>query len=220
MAYSDFTLERVENELGVTVMTVGSLFGEIGPGVPSGWLVQTLERLMPLALRVNSEKARSEFIIAPVLGEVQYQVQSSISLFSGKEFNVDAARGLTGRCDFLISRKPASYTISAPVVTIVEAKNEDMVSGLGQCIAEMVAAQIFNQKAGREIPVIFGVVTTGSSWQFLKLEGEMAYIDSTEYYIDRVDRILGILIDCIRSTLEERPPGRSSTIRERMKEER
>lgn len=201
MAYEDFTLERVENELGVTVVTIGNLFGTIEAVVPSEWLVQTLERLMPLALRVNSEKARSEFIIAPVLGEVQYQVRSSISLFSGKEFNVDASKGLTGRCDFLMSRKPNSYTISAPVVTIVEAKNEDMVSGLGQCIAEMVASQMFNLKAGKVIPVIFGVVTTGSSWQFLKLEGETASIDSTEHYIDRVDVILGILMECIRSTL-------------------
>jgi hypothetical protein len=201
VAYSDFTLERVENELGVTVVTIGNLFGSIEAVAPSEWLVQTLERLMPLALRVNSEKARSEFIIAPVLGEVQYQVRSSISLFSGKEFNVDASKGLTGRCDFLMSRKPNSYTISAPVVTIVEAKNEDMVSGLGQCIAEMVASQMFNLKAGKVIPVIFGVVTTGSSWQFLKLEGETASIDSTEHYIDRVDVILGILMECIRSTL-------------------
>lgn len=201
MAYSDFTLERVENELGVTLETSGNLFGTIEPIPPSEWLVQTLDRLMPLALRVNSEKARSEFIIAPVLGEVQYQVKSAISLFSGKEFNVDAEKGLTGRCDFMMSRKPNSYTISAPVVTIVEAKNEDMVSGLGQCIAEMVASQMFNQKAGKEIPVIFGVVTTGSSWQFLKLEGKIASIDSTEHYIDQVDRILGILITSIRSTL-------------------
>ncbi len=201
MAYSDFTLERVENELGVTVVTIDNLFGSIAAAQPSDWLVQTLERLMPLALRVNSEKARSEFIIAPVLGEVQYQVRSSISLFSGKEFNVDASKDLTGRCDFLMSRKPNSYTISAPVVTIVEAKNEDMVSGLGQCIAEMVASQMFNLKAGKVIPVIYGVVTTGSSWQFLKLEGETASIDSTEHYIDRVDVILGILIECIRSTL-------------------
>jgi hypothetical protein len=201
VAYDDFTLERVENELGVTVVTIGNLFGSIEAVAPSDWLLQTLERLMPLALRVNSEKARSEFIIAPVLGEVQYQVRSSISLFSGKEFNVDASKGLTGRCDFLMSRKPNSYTISAPVVTIVEAKNEDMVSGLGQCIAEMVASQMFNLKAGKVIPVIFGVVTTGSSWQFLKLEGETASIDSTEHYIDRVDVILGILMECIRSTL-------------------
>ena len=201
MAYSDFTLERVENELGMTVTTVANLFGTIAPVAPSDWLVQTLERLMPLALRVNSEKARSEFIIAPVLGEVQYQFQSEISLFSGKEFNVDASKGLTGRCDFLMSRKPNSYTITAPVVAIVEAKNEDMVSGLGPCIAEMVASQLFNQKAGKVIPVIYGLVTTGASWQFLKLEEQTAWIDSTEHYIDRVDVILGILLDCIRSTL-------------------
>ena len=64
----------------------------------------------------------------------------------------------------------------------------------------MVASQIFNQKAGKVIPVIYGVVTTGASWQFLKLEAQTAWIDSTEHYIDRVDVILGILLGCIRST--------------------
>ena len=34
----------------------------------------------------------------------------------------------------------------APVVVVVEAKNENMKQGIIQCIAEMVAAQQFNQQ--------------------------------------------------------------------------
>jgi hypothetical protein len=65
MAYSDFTLERVENELGVTLETSGNLFGSIAPIPPSDRRIQTLDRLMPLALRFNSEKARSESPYSP-----------------------------------------------------------------------------------------------------------------------------------------------------------
>ena len=92
--------------------------------------------------------------------------------------------------------------ITAPVVTIVEAKNEDVIGGLGQCLAEMVAAQIFNQKAHENIPVIYGVVTSGSVWRFLKLEQSLATVDLTEYYIDRVEKILGVLIGAIQPSMK------------------
>jgi hypothetical protein len=44
MAYDDFTLERVENELGVTVETRADFFAAIESQSPSDWLVQTLDR--------------------------------------------------------------------------------------------------------------------------------------------------------------------------------
>ena len=92
--------------------------------------------------------------------------------------------------------------ITAPVVVIVEAKNEDVIGGLGQCMAEMVAAQIFNQKAYENIPVIYGVATSGSVWRFLKLEQSLVTIDLTEYYIDRVEKILGVLIAAIQPSMK------------------
>ena len=63
------------------------------------------------------------------------------SFFSGIDFTVDAAAGLNGVCDFLISRAPEQFMLSAPVVALVEAKRDDIHEGLGQCVAEMVAAQ-------------------------------------------------------------------------------
>jgi hypothetical protein len=50
VAYSDFTLERVENELGVTVVTIGNLFGAIEAVVPSEWLVHREELRYKLRL--------------------------------------------------------------------------------------------------------------------------------------------------------------------------
>jgi hypothetical protein len=83
--------------------------------------------------------------------------------------------------------------LTALVITVVEAKKENINAGLGQCAAEMVAAQIFNQQSATEIKTIYGVVTTGSIWQFLKLEEQTLSIDLSEYYLKDVNKILGIL---------------------------
>ena len=122
-----------------------------------------------------------------------------MSLFSGREFNVDAARGLSGYCDFLISRSPEQLVIESPVIALVEAKNDNIQSGLGQCMAETIAAQIFNQRQENDIQTIYGVVTTGSIWKFFKLEGIAIEIDTSEYFINNVGKILGILIKFIES---------------------
>ncbi len=112
---------------------------------------------------------------------------------------LDAARGLSGFCDFLISKSPEQLLIEAPVVALVEAKNDNIESGLGQCMSEMLAAQLFNQQKGNEIKTIYGVVTTGSIWKFLKLEGTVIEIDLNEYFINQVGKILGILKSAIEA---------------------
>ncbi|WP_333087171.1 MULTISPECIES: hypothetical protein [unclassified Microcoleus] len=89
-----------------------------------------------------------------------------MSLFSGREFNVDAARGLSGYCDFLISRSPEQLVIESPVIALVEAKNDNIQSGLGECTGGTIAAQIFNQRREHDIQTIYGVLTTGSIWKF------------------------------------------------------
>lgn len=194
MAYSDFTFDKVEQELGIRLDESQHLFREIAPVEPSAWLRQTLDAFLTLATSVNSEKARSEFIIAPILGEVKQRATGPVALFSGKDFNVDAAKGLTGYCDYLLSRSPEQIAIRAPVVALVEAKKENLIGGVAQCVAEMAAAQIFNQKRDRPINCIYGAVTSGTNWRFLKLVGQTAFLDRDEYYVDRVDQILGICL--------------------------
>ena len=196
MAYSDFTLDRVRNELGITLDFSASLFDEVLPVAASDWLVDTLALMAPMAM-ANTEKARSEFMVAPILGELVKRLDYGIFVFSGKDFNVDSDRGLSGYCDFLVSRSPESISIQAPVCTIVEAKKEDINGGIAQCIAEMVAAQIFNERKGAAIDRIYGVVTSGMAWRFLVLERTIARIDRLEYYVSQVDKILGILLSTV-----------------------
>jgi hypothetical protein len=201
MAYSDFTLTKVKQQFGLTVNESLDLFTEVKPVAPSEFLSLTLKEYLPLATAINTEKARSELLIAPVLTEIRRQLKNHVSFFSGTEFNVDAARGLQGFCDYILSRSTEQFDITAPVVTIVEAKNESIKSGLGQCIASMFAAQVFNQNAGSDPEVIYGAVTSGTNWRFLTLQDQIVYIDSAEYFINQVDQILGILLQPFQSSL-------------------
>ncbi len=66
MAYSDFTIDRVRDELGIALGFSHSLFANIPPIAASDWLVGTLALMAPLAT-ANTEKARSELVIAPIL---------------------------------------------------------------------------------------------------------------------------------------------------------
>jgi hypothetical protein len=81
---------------------------------------------------------------------------------------------------------------------VVEAKKEDIAGGYGQCIAEMVAARIFNQNEGTPRRVLYGTVTTGDIWKFLRLEDDTIWIDRPVYYLDRIEKILGVLFDIVR----------------------
>ncbi|MBZ8179519.1 hypothetical protein [Oscillatoria salina] len=201
MAYSNFSLAKVKQEFNLTIQEIPNLFKDIETVKPSKILTELLQEYIPLATAIGTEKARSEFLIAPILSEVRRQFNYQISLFSGTDFNVDLEKGLLGYCDFLISASQEQLFISAPVITIVEAKNENIIGGLGQCIAEMLAAQIFNQRQEIEISVIYGAVTSGTNWRFLTLQENLVCIDLREYYINQIEKILGILLSPIQAYL-------------------
>jgi hypothetical protein len=198
MSYSTFSIDDIKTRFQLRFDEGQDLFTAV-PAVPISDLLRSiLAENVPLALAISTEKARSELLIAPVLLEVRRQAGGRISLFSGVDFDVDASRGLNGVCDFLLSRSPEQLTIEAPVVTVVEAKNDNIKSGLAQCIAVMVASAIFNQQKGQDVPVVYGVVTTGSAWKFLQLRGDVVAIDRGEYHINEVTRVVGILVHMAR----------------------
>ena len=199
MAYSDFSLAKVSKTFELKILDAVNMFSAIPELESSNFLVETLLYTVPLAISSNTEKARSEMIIAPILIELRKQLNSEISFFSGIDFTIDPERGLNGNCDFLISRSPELLILTAPVIIIVEAKKENINGGLGQCVAEMLGARIFNEREGNDIPAIFGAVTSGTNWRFLKLKDQVIEIDLTEYYLRDVNKILGILANSIRN---------------------
>jgi hypothetical protein len=192
MAYSNFTIEEVELKFNIQLQAQAFL-PPIASLAPSAFLSQHLEHGLRLVKRSASEKAKSEFLIAPILMELESLLSEKISLFSGEDFTVDRSLGLNGICDFLISQVPAQLTIKAPVIAIVEAKKGVLKDGWGQCMAELVAAQKFNQQRGQEISVIYGIVTSGLLWQFMKLERQTITIEPDEVALQPIDRLFGIL---------------------------
>ena len=194
MAYSDFTLRGVKTQFNLTIEEADDLFVAVPAIAPRPEFLARLKETSPLALAVGSEKARSEFLIAPVLSEAWFLGRRRTALFSGVDFDIDVANGLSGYCDYIVTRSPEQLYIEAPVVMLVEAKKEDMKKGYGQCLAEMIAAQRFNERENNAIGTIYGAVTTGDRWKFLELEGATARIDAADYYIEKVGKILGILL--------------------------
>ncbi len=194
MSFSEFTtISKVKSAFNLSIVENQRLFLGIQPIKPSQYLQTTLAESIPLASAINTEKARSELIIAPILLEIRRLFPSKIGFFSGSEFNVDPTQGLNGYCDYLLTASEEIYEIQAPVVTLVEAKNENINAGLGQCIAEMVAAYRFNQQQETNINLIYGAVTTGNIWKFLKFSESTVWIDFNDYYIKEIETILAIL---------------------------
>lgn len=192
MPYISFSLERVQRQFHLSVRT-DQLFADIQPIGPSQRLRETLDEQVPLALASLTEKARSELIITPILVEAWRHVRDRATLFSGVTFDIDPAADLVGVCDFVYSGEPNAATVTAPVVIVVEAKNDDMRAGLGQCAAELVAAQRFNQSQGENGPVL-GVVTTGTLWRFAQIRDENLVIDRNEQSLDDLPHILAVLV--------------------------
>jgi hypothetical protein len=193
MAYSDFKLLEVQQKFGVTIEESTDLFHTVPESELPKTLSSILTRYLPLALNLNTEKARSELLIAPFLTEFKLLHTDKVSLFSGLEFNVNEAQGLKGRCDYILSSNSQQLVLTAPVCVLVEAKDENIVGGLGQCLAEMIAAQQFNLEQKHPRALVYGIVTTGIQWRFLQLEQQFATVDSVEYSIQNPEKIFGIL---------------------------
>jgi hypothetical protein len=203
MAYNDFTLEALKEQFGLRTDERGDYFARVPPVAVSDRLREHLNKYAPLATAIGTEKARSELIITPVLLEVIEQFGQPISFFSGVEFSPDPERGLRGTCDYLISLSPEQLTIEAPVLAIVEAKNENLRQGINQCIAELVAAQSFNQAKQNPIDTVCGSVTTGTAWLFLRLREAVISVDRSEYYISQPEKLVAILLAMLREASRE-----------------
>ena len=198
MAYGDFDLKTALRTFELVEERDADLFAAVKPIEPGSHLVEWLAEFAPVALGINTEMARSVYIIAPILAEAVRRAGPPATALPGVAFDVDRARGLSGFCDYLIARSPEFFYIQAPVVAVVEAKKEDLIAGLGQCAAEMVAIRLFNEREQSMTPAVYGSVTSGNNWRFLKLVGPILSIDRPEYYLQDVSKILGILVHVIR----------------------
>ncbi|MDZ7898097.1 MAG: hypothetical protein U5N85_08725 [Arcicella sp.] len=200
MAYSNFKLKEIER-IAHLKEVITSLFGDVLPLSPSNWLKETLSKSSHLVPK--SEKSRSELLIMPLLLEILDRNNYSFTIFSGESLDADIARGLNGECDFILSKGEKSYTIQSPIFALVEAKQNIIENSLGQCVAQMVGARIFNETDGNKVDIIYGCVSNGTEWQFLKLENDTIFIDDKLYFFNELNVILGILNTIVKSSISD-----------------
>jgi hypothetical protein len=158
---------------------VVSLFAKITPIEPSAWLKETLQKAS--FLRLTNEKSKSERIISPILVEVAAAYATKISFFSGEAINVRPKDNLAGECDFIFTLYPQKPYVEAPIISLAEAKDEDMEWGLAQCAAQLYGAKLFNDLEGQNIPILYGCTTDGVEWQFMRFENNIFFIDNKIY---------------------------------------
>ncbi len=190
MAYSDFSLKDLKVQFGLE-NRVERLFSEIEPVAISAGLKEDLE--LASQLPVRSEKAKSELIVMPILLELMKRNKKFFTIYSGDRLNADKTKGLSGECDFILAKDTGTFDINTPIITLVEAKKNDVEIGIPQCAAQMLGARIYNHEYGNAIDKIYGCVTTADDWVFMKLEGNTIFIDNRKYYLGQVEELMGVL---------------------------
>lgn len=196
MTYSNFTnADDLRAALGIEMILAPRRFAATAPLEPSDWLRETLARGRLRASRSNTEKARSEWLIAPILTELEDRVPT-VAVYSGRLLR---AANLTGTPDFIIATNTGGIAISHPIFAVIEAKRDDFEYGAAQCVAALVAARAVN---GTDA-LISGAVTNGTTWQFLDLRDQQALLDDQGYTLEQLPTILGVLRSfCLRDTLQ------------------
>lgn len=188
MGYSNYRkIKTVVKKFNLEVSWT-SLFDKINPVEPSAWLAETLEisKLLPL----TNEKTKSERVVSPILMEVSRNYVDKVSFFSGEDLNIRPEDDLSGECDFFFALHPPKPFIDAPIISLAEAKDEDMDWGIAQSAAQMYGAKLYNEMEGKDIPFIYGCATDGIEWQFMKLENDIYYVDN-KVFTD-LKEILGV----------------------------
>lgn len=187
MAYSNFSLSDIETKFGVSLNDT-EIFPPLEPIAPSLKLSSALSLAQELG--GQSEKFRSEAIVFPLMIELWQRNDKFFMLYSGETLVADAERGLKGECDFLFAKSTSKRVIGKPVIQLVEVKRDDIDAWLGQCAAQMLGAKIYNEKKGTPLETIYGCVTTGDDWLFLRLTGTELFVDTRKYYLGQIGELL------------------------------
>ncbi|AFM05868.1 hypothetical protein Fleli_3549 [Bernardetia litoralis DSM 6794] len=200
MNYNKFSFDRIKRRFNLNEVQK-DLFETVAPIEPSEWLKETME--ITSDLPIKTEKARTEFILMPILLELRKRTERMFTIYSGEYFNVEPREGLAGPTDIILSMGAESYSVSSPVMSIVQAYKNNLDLGLGKCVAQMIAADIFNEREDNNITTIYGCVTTGEQWLFLRLEGDTIQIHPHRFFLNELTDIIGMFQSMLNHSKED-----------------
>lgn len=191
MAYKKFKLTELETKFGIQNRLIDWLdLSTIVQIAPTPFLTTAIKKanLAPL----STEKALSERVISPIMTEIFELNIGTIQLFSGEIINADESKGLNGEIDFLFNFRPYSATPETPIFSITESKIGMLNKAWAQAGAQMLGVSILNQQQNHPLEVVFGGVTDGNGWQFMKLENNIIHIHPTVVPLAHLPLILGV----------------------------
>lgn len=151
-------------------------------------LKQRLEETLPY-LSLNSEIARREFLIAPVVMDLIHYTHVRVKV----EYSLIVNEQLKGVLDY--------YLQSQNQLLIIEAKNADLQRGFTQLGVELIA---ITQWVSSEKPILYGAVSMGNIWQFGVLHRQTKQIVQ-DLNLYRVPADLEDLLRVLVAILEDSP---------------
>jgi hypothetical protein len=155
------------------------------PRIPSEFFNQ---RMFRLEQRFDLQKCEeSKKLLIDAICEEALEGFNLLKIWKGASIESDE---LIGAADYLIAKNRAY--LEAPFLCIVEAKKDDFIQGLAQCLVEMRACQWINREVGRNIDVM-GVVSNGTGWQVYKMQIDGTVYEGAFRGIANIDEILGDL---------------------------
>ena len=201
MAYRNFTLQQLSQDYGLKITTEQLVLPEAAIQ-PTAMLLQDIDQARKIPHL--SEKARSEWVVAPIFRDLYRQNKHDFNIYSGYVLNADKKQKLYGECDFIFTHGDFNILeIQAPIFTVVEAKRNEIEEGIPQVAAQMLGSYIYNQNKKNDIKTIYGASTNAFEWIFLKLEaGKYLTIDSGRYYLNNINQLLRIFQGIIKGSKE------------------
>ena len=113
-------------------------------------LKNTFYKKMP-HISLNSETAKREMLVAPVLLELLDFIEIDIDI----EYPLNVSNYLKGNIDYFIR--------SSGSLVVIEAKKADMERGFSQLAVEMIAVDKYIEETDAPI---YGAITVGDLWRF------------------------------------------------------
>ncbi|WP_204106498.1 MULTISPECIES: hypothetical protein [Spirulina sp. CCY15215] len=148
-------------------------------------LQQRIEETLPL-IRLSSEAARRETLIAPVLLDIARYCQCQLRI----EYPLQVNNRLKGSLDYLLR--------SRNQLLVIEAKNDNLTRGFTQLSVELIALSEWDSS----LQFLYGAVTIGDIWIFGTLDKEERKIEQ-DVRSFRVPDDLEILVRTIVGILEK-----------------
>ncbi len=152
--------------------------------------IEELQRVIERNLRrvkLLSEDARKQAIIAPILLEVCEITQTQLNI----EYLISVSDQLKGSLDYYINKGKG--------LLVIEAKQADLSRGFTQLAVELIA---LDQWINSDTPILYGAVTTGEDWRFAlyNRQGKQITEDIKLYRVpEELTELINILVSILNN---------------------